>query len=871
MASPDVFLSSPSRTARHFVIPSSSPDLPSVQEFLSSKLRRPAVKSGSRAMPIPDDAPSTFTSARNLWKSVQASEIHAQSKDHPIEVDDGETSTPVTASASLLEPRPRQRRQVQIQEVNGQGNGAEMVKEKSEQPWRKFKPTTPDRASRCEPTATNTAPSAAPDISKDVVTYLVDSPEQAPPLSAPPASPPLHLAPVRRQDILEPLLLEPAMTRRKDWTPPPPQVDSLPQLDSSPREIASTDSKAPDRQASFGNMISGFRCASAAAFETATLISAVPAVSKRKLDHDQGEETIVDSCSVSPKPVTKPKPKKSRKKPRTITSVATAAYKPLTQPDDVDEPQEPALPTAYRPTTRDGSKPKARKRPSKTKRKAKLPEPVLFSPETALRQVAHQDFVFGTSSQLAGEHSPTFLKNLQRAMAMSNELDTVQCIEPLNSDVIEPPESRPKLWDAATRDADGDLFDLEVINLTETDSGAAHASNSQDPFGYVRGDEKHSSSLRTDTVQISTGTVAFIDISETPVKAAELAPGGNPTDSEKITARNDVLPSQQTSSETQSFEGADLPLFSQAASCATAETEPVPGNEKRPPPVTFEHFTDAQLAKEVSRFGFKPIKRRSTMIALLEKCWQQRNGIAATGQVRAKSAFTPSQRAPPLGSPSPKRPRGRPRKNSSEDVSLQEPPPSAQAPQTPKRPRGRPRKQVEANPSEPRTPVGERARAQSQHGSVTPQQHNQGAKVIEIADSESESVNALCPSSDSSPSSILSSPGAIDLTKSMNVDTETSVLAAPTDAQQDLFDCITKAVTTAPRTNDVSQPSWHEKILLYDPIVLEELAAWLNSGQLSRVGFDDEINPGDLKKWCQSKSICCLWKVNLHGKERKRY
>jgi hypothetical protein len=60
-------------------------------------------------------------------------------------------------------------------------------------------------------------------------------------------------------------------------------------------------------------------------------------------------------------------------------------------------------------------------------------------------------------------------------------------------------------------------------------------------------------------------------------------------------------------------------------------------------------------------------------------------------------------------------------------------------------------------------------------------------------------------------------------------------------------------------------------MLLYDPIVLEDLASWLNSGQLTRVGCDEEVNPGELKKWCESKSVCCLWKVNLRGKERKRY
>jgi len=39
-------------------------------------------------------------------------------------------------------------------------------------------------------------------------------------------------------------------------------------------------------------------------------------------------------------------------------------------------------------------------------------------------------------------------------------------------------------------------------------------------------------------------------------------------------------------------------------------------------------------------------------------------------------------------------------------------------------------------------------------------------------------------------------------------------------------------VLSAPRTHDQSRPGWYEKILLYDPIVLEDLCGWLNGGAL---------------------------------------
>jgi hypothetical protein len=59
-------------------------------------------------------------------------------------------------------------------------------------------------------------------------------------------------------------------------------------------------------------------------------------------------------------------------------------------------------------------------------------------------------------------------------------------------------------------------------------------------------------------------------------------------------------------------------------------------------------------------------------------------------------------------------------------------------------------------------------------------------------------------------------------------------------------------------------------MLLYDPVVLEDLAAWLNTGELTRLGYDEEVSPAEVKRWCESRSVICLWKVNLRGKERKR-
>lgn len=106
---------------------------------------------------------------------------------------------------------------------------------------------------------------------------------------------------------------------------------------------------------------------------------------------------------------------------------------------------------------------------------------------------------------------------------------------------------------------------------------------------------------------------------------------------------------------------------------------------------------------------------------------------------------------------------------------------------------------------------------------------------------------------------------------SVDEDTEISFTAeSENGVEPAVFDYITKAVKSMPRTTDPANPSWHEKILMYDTIIIEDLTVWLNSGHLTKAGYDDEVPTGEVKRWCESKSICCVWQTNLRGKERKR-
>ena len=94
------------------------------------------------------------------------------------------------------------------------------------------------------------------------------------------------------------------------------------------------------------------------------------------------------------------------------------------------------------------------------------------------------------------------------------------------------------------------------------------------------------------------------------------------------------------------------------------------------------------------------------------------------------------------------------------------------------------------------------------------------------------------------------------------------------DINSQITDAITKYVAS-PTRNHQRDPTWHEKILMYDPIVLEDLATWLNTEGLGLIGEDREVSAFEVRSWCEMKGVCCCsvgggWRGNVKGKARAR-
>ncbi|KAI1740402.1 hypothetical protein F4680DRAFT_419359 [Xylaria scruposa] len=850
MASTGVLMSSPRRprSIDPTSVPSSSPCLPSLDEiFLKKRPDQPSLTTGTHGAPIPANARTTFTSAANILREAPEIDIDTEVI----------TSSP---PRRIKTPTKNRRRKESIPNnlSNDQGLAQPAVGSLSpkDKPWQKFKTKSAIQKSdqylppagpkaRTSNAISKTRPAGTREtVSRHFTTTAEDS---------------LTVNNVRGEKgkidtnessdgSLANAQSEIAVPRRGDWTPPKANESIVLDSDSDYQEIFSSASKAPASKDVFQTLynqygrqdsdLSSESCPQPQAGllkkrKRIEMISTGQEEAKKLPDEEIPSNHLPQSNEQKQRKA--PREPAPKKKTRTITELAIAPFAAPVSPNfDLAGPatRESMLDyfdadgavkalVEHQSAVMSQRKPKAKepKQPPKTKRKKKAgtqANPILLSPSSALKQSSNQDFVFGTSSQLMQEDSPTTLRDLQAAIRASNTLHS----DPFEEDVGR------RLWQAGSRDEGGELMGMDNIDL------------------------QHSSAIITEPDSaVTPGDRRFIDIDDLLDSPRPVSPILVET-SESEKANSCSLQSQSTKHDS------DAKFSESESSANTTITTPRPN---------YELFTDAQLSKQVISYGFKPVKKRTAMIALLNQCWTSKHPGTSAGSIQPLSTSTRSpplvQQNPAADAPSkaPAKPRGRGRSKKHDDTSTSAAQPTPLDKPNPKRSRGGLQKdkttststiEPGVSASSPKRPRG-RPRKSSNIS-------------IEIPDSENET-----PSPMSSPDPLFSSPPPLDLTISDEGDM--SLTLSPTDQQTDLFKHITKAVTSAPRSEDPSKPSWHEKMLLYDPIILEELASWLNGGELTRVGYDGEVSPFDVKKWCESKSVICLWRRNLNGKERKRY
>lgn len=252
-----------------------------------------------------------------------------------------------------------------------------------------------------------------------------------------------------------------------------------------------------------------------------------------------------------------------------------------------------------------------------------------------------------------------------------------------------------------------------------------------------------------------------------------------------------------------------------------AESQPMP---------QYSGFTDTELSRKVAAYGFKPLKSRQKMIDLLQKCWESKYGpVTKLGQDDKQEDLsdrpTTKSTLPQPGKKTQRTAKSK-TKPKSQGV-LEDAPKTDTSTTTPKR--------KPVTRKQPRKTKSSASQA-----------------VEEIEDSEDETI--LSPNRVQSRYVTHPTSGNQSLPISTDPSKRTSL--------PDLGTQITKAVRAQPRllSSGRAHPSWHEKILMYDPIILEDFATWLNTEGLGLVGEDREVGAGFVREWCESKGICCCWK-----------
>ncbi|KAL9000991.1 MAG: hypothetical protein Q9169_000475 [Polycauliona sp. 2 TL-2023] len=479
---------------------------------------------------------------------------------------------------------------------------------------------------------------------------------------------------------------------------------------------------------------------------------------------------------------------------------------------------------------------------SKPKAKKKSKEiPMLHSPGLAVREANSQDLVFGTCSQLAREESPIFIRDLQQAFRESEAIDESQPLlqgqdsqlsaksASSSSSTTRLPAGARNLWSVAARNDEGHLLDVEFMNLV--DSPQVPCSFQPEPdIGSIEKEKSIAPSAVVDTTAVDTD---WRTIDSLVIEKAAASPHLIQQEVDNALPRSVAEASLRARPRNQS-------PIKKSSHRTNQKLSTIAGNSNLAMP-NYKGYTDVDLKTAVSKTGFKAMRKRETRISHLEECWyaeQSRKGLQANPADTCALATSSNVRADEATKPgSPVKKRGRPRKIASsvdgENGAATRTVPS-------KKPRGRPKKDTSGSPITSTSPV----------------------KAYLATDSLQQDSFPLPGLSGRDGPVILPAPHKMYTTSTR---VKTAQRFAP------FLATITVAVMNYPPTHNAQNLTPYEKMLLYDPVVLEDFAQWLNNEGLKHVGCDETVDPTIAKLWCESQSVCCLWRENLRGGTRARY
>ncbi|KIX08033.1 uncharacterized protein Z518_02688 [Rhinocladiella mackenziei CBS 650.93] len=719
------------------------------------------------------------------------------------------------------------------------------------------------------------------------------------------------------------LQLEKALPRRLDWTPAKPHANASANI-SDLEEPSVGFSK---------DLLNYFTFAKTLAGESADKITTKidtrgEPTKRRRIDFAMTAEShnkasllsdISSNREESKKDGGKKRNKSPSKKALTITGLATSNY------GDEQQKGRKTAPMLERLTATqlgagcelESSMEKARKKPAKPRASSKKAptKSRLVSPTSALKAFDDQEMLFGSASQLARDESPTLMRDTPEVLKrsecfLSSDPISSQQTPPFSIESMSAKNSwgtnrfvkRRNLWGAAGRDEDNALLQVDTIDLIDSpavrlaltgkDALVQPAVPGHQKNGTVR---KERTILYHDETPLTKKGESMVDIDDivTPAFQATI---NSPT---RLHVRSYHTARPLEAPQIRPGKGAqDVDENSREKSAPQkSATSPV-----RP---SYAGFSTHDLQKQLSAYGFKPIKKREKMIEILDRCWDDKHGVTPDEEEEEPADTT--KHGDFL--------------SKVHDISAR---------QVPKAKKARAKRKSEASDPTPMEPE-ERERTETMskdpvsEAEKTPRKRATKKKlsdetIMDVNDIDSLSLNvedeggpaekiimkrkkktsnARAPSRPKKPAtppptlpsiSFSPSPAFEPLPAGPSVqDPSTSILPptsrnreittpgaltpAQTPALPDIQTQIRAAIYFTPSNpdrvrNHTLSPTWREKILMYDPIVLEDLTVWLNTEGFRLIGEDREVNPLEVRAWCEQNGICCLWKGGWRGRGR---
>lgn len=767
--------------------------------------------------------------------------------------------------------------------------------------------------------------------------------------------------------------LHTSFPRRRSWTPAKNTYDILdPEVDSS--------GESPAPRKSLADLVGGFGYDGQAQSRTRSP-AGEPLTKRRRIE--PGEE---GAAMPVPRKVAAAKEKVKRvkapkKKPQTITDLATKAYR--VEEAEVHNAQSTVsefftaqkdghaaatLPTATNeapPTFKKPRKPRAKKvdgeastskktpKPKKVKVKfneaARLPS--LLSPQEARAEEKKQGFLFGTSSQLALEEDVSFVRDLQIAIQQSESVDeTIGCQRRLSTKVSVGQTDRGLFW-CGSRDAWGHVTAPNgvrrkgVVTLPQGAVAAPESSRALATAAALTG-QSHTDVLETvvsrqdslehvDVAPEETEDSQVVDLCATsPVSAAQDGEGGfDPADAllpsdqpgMQVDAMAPDLPTQMADDSWMLLESdsSDDDEFSVPTLAKTAPVQPISTG----PAINLlaAHFPRAATSPLRNQTQSRPaLTALDSNIAMLAQTSPAKQHRPFATQASPDSLKGLTERLPRVHTStsaaalSPKR-RGQPSKSVSPQKTFAPEQPAFSASQPPLSSDfvaiddisdsgsedNRPLKDVVSVRAAPTSPKRRgRPPKASQQSPITSPSKSSFVNIDDISDSD---AGKQTPSPRRWKKGVASPVQTLELSPSASTDVglapilDGKAAMKPTDVcwtlvSKGLFTQITAVVKSTAPCGENGALSWWEKILMYDPIVLEDLTAWLVGQGVSIVvrrktvkkkrkkrkgeveeefeeyeAVKEELKGWMVQKWCEEKSICCLWREGLRGGVKVRY